>query len=344
MGVNGLWKILEEKGCCRQVPTRSLRNIIRTETCRVAADAFHMCYKFYSGEWTKSGSHDQNSIIQLAISRFEEIHRIFRSARIEMVLCTDGIKNKEKQATDKRTNIKDNGYRDVVKLYLESKEILKEHPEITKTIEEFRFLEDYLYVLEADYTPQCPENYEEILTQNIWSIKQLLKTTVFYPKGFVNIILDALVSKEIVVCDVPEISEGEKLCSILVALGYCQAVFSGDSDSIVFGTRCVIRSINWQTATVYFYEECIDKLKLRDEQFLWYCICIGTDFSGGAPGLAEVKGYKVVTEEGFDPHKLDLRFCGAMRTNVCIRAFRISEEEKNTVMNNITFRKIQEDA
>lgn len=347
MGIKGLWGLIDSKGCCHEVPTHYVRDLIRTDKCRVCCDAFHMCYKYFSSEWLKAapeGYYDQQVMLRGAIGRFLELADIFRSSRMEMVLCVDGDKSKDKLATAQRTDTREENYREVIKLYLECKELLKDNTNDEDPLNVFRFLENYTYVIEPSSEAPLSKHTEntlstgQVLSANIAQMRKLLKSTVFYPKRFIDKILDELVANGITVCGVPAISEGEKLCSILCKLGYCQAVYSGDSDSVVLGTRCIIRSITKNTSTVYFYEEILDRLKMDDKQFLSMCIGIGSDYSLGAPGLGPVKCDAEVRKPDFDLQKFNLAYCGVPRVNICVRAFRISANEMDDVMNNLTFR------
>lgn len=334
MGIKDLWPFINSKGCNHLVPTWNLRNIIKRESCRVAADAFHLCYKYYSSEWLKLaplGCYDRDIVTRGAISRIVDLVGIFISNCMNIVMCVDGDKNPLKVVTGKRSSSRNDDYKKIVKLYQESKALLSGPDD--NSLSQFAFLEDYTYVLTDDIVTST-----NTLHTNINKLKSMLNTTVFYPKGFIDSILNELVKRGIDVCGIPSISEGEKLCSILVSIGYCEAVYSGDSDSIVLGTRCVIRSINRDVAEVYFYEDILEKLKMSDHQFLGMCIGIGSDYSNGAAGMGIVKCEIEVRNKDFDIHQFNLKFCGEPRANTCIEAFRITDEEITNTIRGLYFR------
>lgn len=102
--------------------------------------------------------------------------------------------------------------------------------------------------------------------------------------------------------------DGEKLCSSLCIEGKVAAVFSIDTDNLVYGCPLVINSISRN----YTYEdgkriinlECvrIDKvlegLKLTYPSFVDLCIMCGCDFNTHIPKYAAIKSYKLIAEHG----------------------------------------------
>jgi 5'-3' exonuclease len=130
---------------------------------------------------------------------------------------------------------------------------------------------------------------------------------------------------------VPDISEGEKLCSVAVGLGLCQAVLSNDGDLIPMGTRCIIKEIKDGLATIFTYNDIIHKLKLSHEQLVSLCILLGNDFNDGIVGMGKVKCYNEVCTRGFNIYKFNRQLCGILRVSICIRALTISRDEYKLV-------------
>ncbi len=92
--------------------------------------------------------------------------------------------------------------------------------------------------------------------------------------------------------------EGEKLCSMLCREGKVSAVFSTDTDNIVYGCPIVITKI-YGTYSDTRFECMIIKQILKDfnftyEQFVDFCIMCGCDFNTNIPGFAGKRSFDMI--------------------------------------------------
>lgn len=178
---------------------------------------------------------------------------------------------------------------------------------------------------------------EESFDISVW-VGVLKNELVKYPimaKNMTAIMRERLEEQGHKFISIPEISEGEKLCTIAVRLGLCQAVLSNDSDLIPMGARFIIKEISHDIASIFPYSEVLNKMDITHEQLLSYCIMLGNDFNDGIPGMAKVKCLAEVRRPDFNIYDFDLSRGGLLRVNTCIRALTISREEEEMVKKEI---------
>lgn len=100
--------------------------------------------------------------------------------------------------------------------------------------------------------------------------------------------------------------EAEKCCAHLCLKGVCSAIFSTDSDSLVYGTPLMINSIRYASskkgvspvATGYFFKTVLDSLEINHYQFIQFCIMLGNDFNPRVPGYGAKKCHDLLLEYG----------------------------------------------
>ena len=93
--------------------------------------------------------------------------------------------------------------------------------------------------------------------------------------------------------------EGEKLCCMLY-LEEVDAVYSNDTDCLLYGCHNTINSFkleisgNSLTMPIYNLNDILEKLKLNHEEFLDFCIMLGTDFNENIPSIGPVKALELI--------------------------------------------------
>jgi hypothetical protein len=372
MGVDELWKILDKYGCCHRIKRSNLYDVIKGDKPRanVAGDAYLTFHAHFSTVWAghaMAGNFNFPEMLDKCAASIANLCEGFRVNQMDLLLCLDGEDTEIKLASKKRQEIRSKKHKQILNIYLQCKKLDPQDKE--GLINRYSFLEDYMYILKTKISSHCSDsnpdttmttsttmtttthnaqtnddsgdgNSDKSLAELVAVLRNELIKYKFMPKRFVEELVNRLVSKSVKICYVPSISEGEKLCSILVNLGYCQAVYSGDNDSVVIGSRCIIRRFNKASpdiAEVYFYNDVLERMRMTDEQFVGMCISIGTDFNDGAPGLGKVKSEIVVRKKDFNLRCFDAGYFGRLKSDVCLKAFRISKEEMMNVMNTIVF-------
>lgn len=348
MGINNLWEILRERGCTKECHISELRDMIKTDRCCVAIDTYIVYHKYFSIAWKRGvdgGVFDHERVIMLTVSMIDKMSKNLRSNGLDLIWCTDGDRDRDKLATDRRSE----KHRDKIT------EIAKFHQMCTLFCEQDSSsyhdqaqLERYDFLRE--YWPEVPETPASASSEatprlfdpdfNVASkfseMKRELSKYPILSSESRRRLCDGLKALGHRFLRVPAISQGEKLCSIVVRMGLCQAVLSSDSDLIPMGTRCVIKEIKDDIATVYAYNDIITKLDFTHKQLVNLCIMLGNDYNDGIPGMGKVKCYKEVAENpSFDIHEFDRSWCGILRTNICIKIFTISRHEYNLVQQEV---------
>ena len=98
------------------------------------------------------------------------------------------------------------------------------------------------------------------------------------------------------------IDEGERLCCMLYFDNYVDAVFSTDTDTLVYGCDKVINSFRLETRGTdrfmpfYDFNGILTALGFTHEQFVDFCILCGTDFNDGIDKIGPVKAWDLIKE------------------------------------------------
>ena len=102
--------------------------------------------------------------------------------------------------------------------------------------------------------------------------------------------------------------DGEQLCSMLCREGKVAAVFSADTDNLVYG--CPLLITKFSDAHQYvdgsritmvdcvIVERVLAGLKISFETFVDLCIMCGCDYNSNMPGYASIKSYALMTKFG----------------------------------------------
>jgi len=97
------------------------------------------------------------------------------------------------------------------------------------------------------------------------------------------------------------IGDGEQLCSMLCLEGKVAAVWSNDTDNLVYGCPLLVTKFNYDEFGNRDYKLCcvrIDKvlnnLKISFNTFVDLCIMCGCDFNVNIPGIGSANSYKLL--------------------------------------------------
>lgn len=105
------------------------------------------------------------------------------------------------------------------------------------------------------------------------------------------------------------LGEGEQLCASMAREGLVAAVFSTDTDVLVYGCPLMISSLDgkyydeaegrmFREATCVYLPEVLEDLKWDQETFIEFCITLGCDFNQRIRGLGPKTAYKLIQEYG----------------------------------------------
>ncbi len=100
--------------------------------------------------------------------------------------------------------------------------------------------------------------------------------------------------------------DGEQLCSMLCLQGVVKAVYSKDTDNLVYGCPIVIKNYSYsrkneEGVVVPYYEtiiykEVLEELKMNKDEFTDMCISLGCDYNQRISGYGPVKVYNLIVK------------------------------------------------
>jgi flap endonuclease-1 len=106
-------------------------------------------------------------------------------------------------------------------------------------------------------------------------------------------------------------SEGEAQCVHLCEKGDAWATGSQDYDSLLLGTKRLIRGLTLSGSfelELISLEETLKNLNITREQLIDIAILVGTDFNEGIKGIGPKKALKIVKEDKLNELKIDFNF------------------------------------
>jgi XPG I-region. len=337
MGINNLWEILKQKGCGEEMTLAELRErVVVDGRCCFAADAYVAYYKYYCTAWKYSveGNFSVDGIVSDCVKKLDDMSKNLKRQGIDLLWCVDGKHDKNKLATERRVGKRDAKTLEIAEIHRTCLHYCEMNPETT--LSESRLLSQYDFLREHWPTGSVKFDEDFDLQRMIADMrKDLAKYPIMFPgvRKDISMRLESMGHRFL---SVPEISEGEKLCSITVKIGLCQAVLSTDGDLIPMGTRCVVKEIKYGIATVFTHHDIITKLGITYEQLMSLSIILGNDFNEGIPLMGKVKCFDEIMKPDFDIYKFDREHCGVLRVNTCLSVFSISEQECRLVEDVIT--------
>jgi hypothetical protein len=329
MGINSLWEILNEHGCGEKISLANLYERVKVDQrCCIAVDAYIIFHKYFCTVWKLSvagSSFSYDAVIADCVKKIDDMSKNLSRYGLEQLWCLDGQRNEEKLATGRREDKRDLKLLEIAEMHKECWMLCER--DLEETLSEQQMLSRYDFLRE--YWPERNRVIDDSFTisRRIIELKGVLSRYPVITGDMRRTISRRLAALGHRFFSVPEISEGEKLCSIAVKLGLCQAVFSSDGDLIPMGTRCIIKEIKDGVASVFTYNDIISKLGLTYKQLINLCIMLGNDFNSGIEGMGKVKCLAEIRSPGFDIYNFDRSRCGILRVNICLEALTISKQE-----------------
>jgi flap endonuclease-1 len=98
-------------------------------------------------------------------------------------------------------------------------------------------------------------------------------------------------------------SEAEKTCSIMARRRDVVAVYTTDSDSLMYGCPIMINEIRYRTSAriaspptcqCYSFDNVLRVMDMTESQFLEFCVISGTDFNPNPPGFGPASIYDLL--------------------------------------------------
>ena len=102
---------------------------------------------------------------------------------------------------------------------------------------------------------------------------------------------------------VQAVSEAEQTCSLMCKRKDVVAIYTTDSDCLVYGCPIMIKSYKIQKKAriakpiqfeCYTFKNALDVLGLKQQEFVDFCIMMGTDFNGNVAGYGPSKNYDFI--------------------------------------------------
>lgn len=279
MGIKDLNPFLNEtmsRSRTREVPLIDFHGQI------VAIDGHNRAYSSFMvankvvANYTNVGSQDvdRNAILHKWYSLILETVCLFLSHGVTPVFIFDGEHLKEKADTqDKRKEDK-----------------RKDRQEIEELKEVLRNASPF------DRDPKKIERLKQLLSRSNYIMKEEMKK-----------LMDLLLGIGIPVIQAP--GDAEQLCASLAKEGLVSAVYSEDTDNLVYGCPLMITSMSevyyveeknrsFRKATCVLLNDILEDLKWNQETFIDFCITLGCDFNKRIKGLGPTTAYKLIQEHG----------------------------------------------
>jgi flap endonuclease-1 len=93
--------------------------------------------------------------------------------------------------------------------------------------------------------------------------------------------------------------EAEAQCARMATRGIVDAVYTNDTDALVFGASCMIYTMRASSSiTTIDRDMVLKKLALNNNQFIDLCILLGSDYTGTLPGIGYKKAYGMIKKHG----------------------------------------------
>ena len=243
-----------------------------------------------------------------------------------IVWCFDGVKSEDKLATDKRKDRKEDDLLYILALY----SILRQDDRGSGSIE------PYVHILEPLMRAIPPEEIAseakevKVSDRLVPKLHAKLTSCPLFPPNMTTITYNMMKTNGCPCFRIDEISEGEKLCSILSKAGIVDAVYSPDGDCVPLGASVIIRKVDIEKDEVHLHliSEIKQFLNLSQERIIDLCIMLGTDFNKRVTGRGIVKSLKKINEPSFNIDTYEAEFGKEIvRVAICKKFFSITEED-----------------
>ena len=143
--------------------------------------------------------------------------------------------------------------------------------------------------------------------KKITRLRQLLSRCNYVTRDEIQHILDLFAGIGIPVLQAQH--DGEQLCASMAKEGLVSAVYSEDTDNLVYGCPLLINSTgdsyyieeenrSYRKATCVLLEDVLEELGWDQETFVDFCITLGCDFNERIKGLGPKTAHKLIQEHG----------------------------------------------
>ncbi len=154
---------------------------------------------------------------------------------------------------------------------------------------------------EGEFTPS---QLKDVLEKSDSHISSLMKQVIDLPlseKMKLKYVFDTI--------GIPTIQskyDAEKTCSMMAIDGLVDAVYSADTDTLVYGAPVMIYEVKKESynevycdvCSIIFYPYVLASLELTKEQFVDVCILCGTDYNKNIRGIGPVKSHIGIKKYG----------------------------------------------
>ena len=358
---NSLWAYINSSE--RVVKLSDIAGIIGNDSgnTRIAVDAAYVkeaCFHVVWNMVTNLGN-DDNFNAEYIINKTKELiiskNNTLIKNGFKPIWCMDGDRSSYKTETEKRIRKNDANYRTLIETYMKAKILAEKSPELKSRLKKYEYIETaynrYDDITEDIVRENMKSNNDNSRFEEhyVYIGKYLLPITRIKPKSF-----DKMVYKVFEEHDgfknsfirIPSISEGEKLASILTQMGYCEGVYSTDSDCLIFGAKFIFfkkkysegkSNPNYKNSnqsdpwySLYSYQEVIKNLAISPQDMINLAIRMGNDFNDRIPRdrfekiYSDIKTYK----DNYDMYDYNILHCGIYNPDICYSVFAISKEIK----------------
>lgn len=353
MGIGDFWQKVSQ--CERIVNFSGLREILATDrnpkiafdtSIFIQANISVVWSNIFSGEFSPDLLNEDH-IVNTVKSMIKEMNMKFKKNNMEPVWCLEGKKSENKLVCEKRNSKYSKANDELIYYYLKAKIAAGSSPESAQRISQLSIIEKILNKATFDIDTVKVDFTKEKFSNIYKKLMICLQNTQVRTPSMMKRIYEIFTEPEFESLLIPEISEAEKLCAILTHIGYCEAVFTTDSDSIVMGSKYVFhkkklseqeknsemyKSHKYDTFySLYSYYDILSQMKWTpDDLFLW-AVLFGNDFNTKVDGNGPVTIQKYLNDPNFDIYAYNILNCDSLKPDICHAELSISENEKKLV-------------
>jgi len=353
MGIDGLWTYEEVKKCERVIKLSQLKKELSIDReAKIAIDSSIIIKANFSVVWSKifgnvgDGEANLDNLNEKYIASevkrmLKESNQKFMRNGIIPIWCMEGDKTDDKISSQQYAETYKKDIFELIQYYLKAKKASINDVESKKRMEKFSLVDQIIKQMEFDtdfiiYDP-TKENFSSVYSK----FYSLLERTHLRTKLMNKEIYEIFKELEFKSIRIPEISQAEKLCVILTQIGYCQAVYSTDSDNLVLGAKHLLikkkgsKSQYDTEYSLYSYYSILKEFKITPEKFFLLSVLLGNDFCRGLKGAGPKRALDLVRDKNIDIYDLDRKNCGDLRPDICLKYLTVSQEERNLVKERI---------
>lgn len=148
------------------------------------------------------------------------------------------------------------------------------------------------WVVDSDTKSEYKDGFTEDEVRKLISYRQQHKALTSY---FVKELKDFLLSIGIPL--IQSVDEGERLACMLYHAGLVDAVFSTDTDCLVYRCKHIIHQFFVEASQympIYNYDVILETLKMSPSEFTDFCILLGTDYNNNIHKIGPVKALELI--------------------------------------------------